>query len=248
MKAGRLSQPSDLDHLFSWMWVKFPNTCMEPVGSSPKNSSSKHIPSQKKKDSAPLSWICISNFGVIFSWYPDFEAAHHFRISKWQSPTAKMEPSAQTCPPKEGFLVTWAPRKKKLAEGNGSFLHLDGQQVQWRFHCLESSVFFLGQSPMNFMKCSVILRILPLHSPRKSRKLTWSLKRMVFQNESPFPPFSGSMLLFLGVLAPFFGGWIRSVRWRIDGLDLDVFDESIPNPLAVLGWNMGRYLRYPPWN
>ena len=237
-----------MDNLFSWMWVKFPNTCMEPVGSSPKNSNSKQIPSQKKGITRP----CLEYVSAILG--PFFLVPGFWGSSPLQNLQVTIAHS------KDGAIRPDLPTQGGLLGDLGS----KGEFFGWR-----KWQFFASGWAASSMKISLpgVICILfgaishEFHEMfghfggitstlcRKSRKLTWNLKRMVSKRESPFPLFSGSMLLF--------GGVPCTILWRIrhrrvtDRSDwIWTFESRVKksNPSAVLGWNMGRYLRYPPWN
>ena len=231
MKTGRLSQPSDLDHLFSWMWVKFPNTCMEPVGSSPKNSNSKHIPIQKKRIPRPCLEYVSAILGSFFL-EPGFWGSsplQNLQVTIAHSKDGAIRPNLPT----QGWLLGDLGSKKK--------------SFGWR-----KWQFFASGWAASSMKVS-LPGVICIHEmfghfggitptlPPKIPKTNMEPEKDGFPKASHLT-FPGSTCTILWRIS------IRSVRWRIHGLDLDVFDESIPNPLAVLGWNMGRYLRYPPWN
>ena len=201
MKTGRLSQPSDLDNLFSWMWVKFPNTCTEPVGSSPKNSNSKHIPIQKKGIPRPCLEYVSAILGSFFL-VPGFWASsplQNLQVTIAHSKDGAIRPDLPT---QGGLLGDLGSKKKSFGWRKWQFF-----ASGWAASSMKVSlpgVICIHEMFGHFGG------ITPTH-PRKSRKLAWNLKRMVFQVRNLLFTIFRFHVTFPGSTCP-----LSPSGWRID--------------------------------
>ena len=204
-----------MDNLFSWMWVKFPNTCMEPVGSSPKNSNSKQIPSQKKGITRP----CFEYVSAILG--PFFLVPGFWGSSPLQNLQVTIAHS------KDGAIRPDLPTQGGLLGDLGS----KGEFFGWR-----KWQFFASGWAASSMKISLpgVICILfgaishefhemfghfggitPTH-PRKSRKLIWNLKRMVSKFGISFSTIFRFHVTFPGSTCPILWCTPSPSGWRID--------------------------------